>query len=107
MELTTTPVSVMMDLKEEIVIMILIIASHLLVLTVRAINRTLKVYVLSIYKFTSLLVIGTLNPKQLNFIIFEKGKKIYVLLNVSRWWLCSRQNTMFPHKECCLFFCFQ
>lgn len=63
MELTTTPVSVMMDLKAEIVIMILIIASHLLVLTVRAINRTLKVYVLSIYKFTSLLVIGTLNPK--------------------------------------------
>lgn len=63
MELTTTPVSVMMDLKAEIVIMILIIASHLLVLTVRAINRTLKVYVLSIYKFTSLLVIGTLTPK--------------------------------------------
>lgn len=63
MELTTTPVFVMMDLKAEIVIMILIIASHLLVLTVRAINRTLKVYVLSIYKFTSLLVIGTLTPK--------------------------------------------
>ena len=63
MELTTTPVSVMMDLKAEIVIMILIIASHLLVLTVRAINRTLKVNVLSIYKLTSLLVIGTLTPK--------------------------------------------
>ena len=54
MELTTTPVSVMMDLMAEIVITILIIASHLLVLTVRSSNRALKVNVLSIYKFTSI-----------------------------------------------------
>ena len=48
MELTTTPVSVMMDLMAEIVITILIIANHLLVLTVMSSNRALKVNVLSI-----------------------------------------------------------
>ena len=63
MELTTTPVSVMMDLMAEIVITILIIASHLLVLTVRSSNRALKVNVLSIYKFTSKLVFWSTNSK--------------------------------------------
>lgn len=63
MELTTTPVSVMMDLMAEIVITILIIASHLLVLTVRSSNRALKVNVLSIYKFTSKLVFWNTNSK--------------------------------------------
>ena len=105
MELTTTPVSVMMDLMAEIVITILIIANHLLVLTVMSSNRALKVNVLSIYKFTFKLFFleHQLQNSLISFFL-EKEKKMYVLLNDSSWWLCSRQNAMFPHGESCTFF---